>query len=63
MTLTNTQCTIVEIINNIECGKPLTDKTREMITQWDAGAIGITQQDKEKALRMYEHTVGCTLKA
>jgi hypothetical protein len=41
---------------------PLTDDNRTLILSVDLSQFGIADADKQTAIRMYEHVIGCTFK-
>ena len=62
MTLTTTQCSVYNILLGMSKNGPLTDDNRTLILSVDLSQFGIADADKQTAIRMYEHVIGCTFK-
>jgi|688.fasta_scaffold1793322_2 hypothetical protein len=62
MTLTTTQCSVYNILLGMSQNGPLTDDNRALLLSVDLSQFGIADADKQAAIRMYEHVIGCIFK-
>lgn len=63
MTLTTNQLNVYNIMLGMNGNGPLTDEKRTNLLSVDLSPFGISQEDKQVAVRWYESVIGLTLQS